>query len=53
MGVLRMYDYNKLIYLDEEKCAGCNKCISNCPVIGANVGYIVAVKIWQKQSLMA
>lgn len=35
-----MYDYEKLIYLDEEKCKGCNKCISNCPVIGANVAYI-------------
>lgn len=36
-----MYEYNKLIYLKEEECIGCNKCISNCPVIGANIAYIV------------
>ena len=36
-----MYNYNDLIYLKEEKCVGCNKCISNCPVIGANIAYIV------------
>lgn len=36
-----MYEYNKLIYLNEEKCVGCNKCISNCPVLGANLAYIV------------
>lgn len=36
-----MYNYNKLIYLEEEKCVGCNKCISNCPILGANVAYRV------------
>lgn len=36
-----MYKYNKLIYLEEDKCVGCNKCISNCPVVGANTAYIV------------
>jgi Na+-translocating ferredoxin:NAD+ oxidoreductase RNF subunit RnfB len=30
-----------VIYLDEEKCQGCNKCIRNCPVIGANIAYMV------------
>ena len=35
-----MYNYENLIYLDEEKCQGCNKCISNCPIIGANVAYL-------------
>jgi len=35
-----MYKYDNLIFLNEEKCIGCNKCISNCPVIGANVAYI-------------
>ncbi|MFL0197162.1 [Fe-Fe] hydrogenase large subunit C-terminal domain-containing protein [Clostridium sp. WILCCON 0269] len=39
-----MYEYDKLIYLKEEKCVGCNKCISNCPVIGANIAYIVEGK---------
>jgi len=39
-----MYEYNKLIYLKEEKCVGCNKCIDNCPVMGANIGYIVEGK---------
>lgn len=36
-----MYNYNKLIYLEEEKCVGCNKCISNCPILGANIAYRV------------
>lgn len=36
-----MYNYNELIYLNEEKCVGCNKCISYCPVLGANVAYTV------------
>jgi iron only hydrogenase large subunit-like protein len=31
----------RVIYLNEEKCTGCNKCIMNCPVIGANVAYNV------------
>lgn len=39
-----MYEYDKLIYLKEEKCIGCNKCIVNCPVIGANIAYIVEGK---------
>ena len=29
-----------VITLDEEKCAGCNKCIAKCPVTGANVAFI-------------
>lgn len=36
-----MYDYNNLICIEEEKCVGCNKCITNCPILGANVAYIV------------
>lgn len=36
-----MYDFNNLIYLNEEKCTGCNKCISKCPILGANVAYTV------------
>lgn len=36
-----MYSYKELIYLEEEKCTGCNKCITHCPVIGANVAYLV------------
>lgn len=36
-----MYNYSKLIQLNEEKCVGCNKCIVNCPVLGANIGYMV------------
>lgn len=36
-----MYNFNKLIYLEEEKCVGCNKCISNCPVFEANLAYKV------------
>ncbi|WP_297428326.1 [Fe-Fe] hydrogenase large subunit C-terminal domain-containing protein [Clostridium sp.] len=30
-----------VIYLEEEKCVGCNKCLSNCPVPGANIAYLV------------
>jgi len=30
-----------IIYLKEENCKGCNKCIRNCPVLGANTAYIV------------
>ena len=29
-----------VITLDEDKCAGCNKCIAKCPVTGANVAFI-------------
>lgn len=41
---VKMYEYDKLIYLKEDKCVGCNKCIVNCPVIGANIAYIVEGK---------
>ncbi|HEX2954416.1 MAG TPA: [Fe-Fe] hydrogenase large subunit C-terminal domain-containing protein [Bacillota bacterium] len=27
------------IYINEELCQGCNKCIRNCPVFGANINY--------------
>lgn len=36
-----MYEYNNLIYLKEENCVGCNKCIIECPVLGANSAYLV------------
>lgn len=36
-----MHEFIERICLDEEKCVGCNKCISNCPVIGANIAYLV------------
>ncbi len=29
-----------VITLDENKCAGCNKCIAKCPVEGANIAYL-------------
>ncbi len=29
-----------IIYIDEENCVGCNKCILNCPVQNANIAYI-------------
>ncbi len=34
-----MYNYEDLIYLKEENCLGCNKCISNCPIFEANIAY--------------
>ncbi|MCX7708895.1 MAG: methyl-accepting chemotaxis protein [Clostridia bacterium] len=30
-----------VIFTNEEKCMGCNKCIHACPVINANVSYLV------------
>lgn len=36
-----MREVKNVIRLDEEKCEGCNKCIRNCPVIGANTAYMV------------
>lgn len=27
------------LYLVEENCTGCNQCISNCPIPGANIAY--------------
>ncbi|MDD3029552.1 MAG: [Fe-Fe] hydrogenase large subunit C-terminal domain-containing protein [Alphaproteobacteria bacterium] len=29
-----------VIVLDEEKCVGCNKCIAECPVEGANIAFV-------------
>ena len=36
-----MYNFVEQIYLDEEKCTGCNKCLTNCPVTEANIAYLV------------
>lgn len=30
-----------VIYVNEEKCVGCNKCIRNCLVVGANTSYLL------------
>lgn len=35
-----MQTINSIIYLKEENCKGCNKCIRNCPVSGANIAYL-------------
>lgn len=29
------------IFIIEENCQGCNKCIRNCPVFGANISYLI------------
>ncbi len=29
-----------IIYIDENNCVGCNKCILNCPVQNANIAYL-------------
>jgi len=34
-------DLQEIIYTIDEKCVGCNKCIRNCPIVGANVSYLV------------
>ncbi|MGE5472990.1 MAG: [Fe-Fe] hydrogenase large subunit C-terminal domain-containing protein [Ignavibacteriales bacterium] len=33
-----------VIFTNESKCLGCNKCIRNCPVMGANISYSVEGK---------
>jgi iron only hydrogenase large subunit-like protein len=37
MGGERM---NEVIYVLEEKCVGCNKCIKVCPILEANIVYL-------------
>ena len=32
---------SEMIQIIEENCLGCNKCIRNCPVFGANISYTV------------
>lgn len=39
-GITFMYKYNNLIFINEDNCVGCNKCIKECPVTGANIAYI-------------
>jgi len=29
----------ELLFTDEAKCVGCNRCIRNCPIFGANISY--------------
>lgn len=36
-----MYNFIERICLDEERCVGCNKCLSNCPIPGANIAYLI------------
>lgn len=31
---------DNVIFVNEEKCVGCNKCIRNCLVVGANASYL-------------
>ena len=31
---------NGVIFTDEEKCVGCNKCIFACPVKDANIAFM-------------
>jgi methyl-accepting chemotaxis protein/NAD-dependent dihydropyrimidine dehydrogenase PreA subunit len=35
-----MHETAELVYSLDEKCVGCNKCIRNCPIDGANIAYI-------------
>jgi len=36
-----MGNVNDVIFTIEDKCQGCNKCIRNCPVMGANISYSI------------
>jgi len=40
-GMVNNENVAEIIFTAEEKCAGCNKCIRNCPVDGANISYLV------------
>mgnify|MGYP002352332037 CR=1 FL=1 len=31
----------EVIFTVDDKCVGCNKCIRNCPIVGANISYMV------------
>jgi len=31
----------EIIFTVEDKCVGCNKCIRHCPVMGANISYVL------------
>jgi methyl-accepting chemotaxis protein/NAD-dependent dihydropyrimidine dehydrogenase PreA subunit len=35
-----MVDTAELVYSLDDKCVGCNKCIRNCPIDGANIAYM-------------
>jgi len=37
-----MADPQEVIFIDESKCQGCNKCIRHCPAVGANIAYKAA-----------
>ena len=36
-----MKEYNNGLIRTNDKCIGCNKCVSTCPVVGANVSLVV------------
>ncbi len=36
---IQKLNYTDRIYLDEEKCVGCNQCIGHCPVFSVNIAY--------------
>lgn len=41
MGVFMDCAYeNEMIYIDKDKCTGCNKCILECPIKYANISYM-------------
>lgn len=29
------------LYINEKNCTGCNQCVSNCPIPGANIAYLL------------
>ena len=32
---------HEIVYTDTDRCIGCNKCIRNCPIVGANAAYVL------------
>lgn len=38
--ILNSVNNTEMIYIDKEKCTGCNKCILQCPIKYANISYL-------------
>ncbi len=39
MSEINKIHFQDRIYLDEDKCVGCNQCIGHCPIFSVNIAY--------------